>query len=153
MRYWERLVHAVRKSPRCQPTTSRVSPVIFASYTGTIVFVPVSFFWLSSEKWPWDNSLLQSRNVQATNSEGVAHFIFFTTIPNIAPSPRLTSRRYFWALVDSKIRHSPNPSTFSKYRAALIGRIMDSEDVVAIPRSSSWRLKDSDTRGRLRTSK
>lgn len=48
-------------------TTSLVSPVILASYTGMIVFVPVSFFWLSSEKWPWDNSLfrVETRKLQA----------------------------------------------------------------------------------------
>ena len=140
-------------NPTMWLTTSRVSPVILASYIGMIVFVPVSFFWLSSEKWPWDNSLLPSLDVQGTSREGAAHFIFFTTISNIAPFPRLASRRYFCALVDSKIRHSPNPSTFSKCRAALIGRIMDSVDAVVIPTSSSWRSNTSEIRGRFRTSR
>ena len=107
-------------------TTSLVSPVILASYTGIITFVPVSFFWLSSEKWPWDNSLIQNWDMQVTSREGYAHFIFFTAISNITPFPRLAPRRYFCALVDSKIRHSPNPSTLSKYNVALIGWIMDS---------------------------
>ena len=138
---------------RCWLTTSRVSPVILASYTGMIIFVPVSFFWLSSEKWPCDNSLLPSWDMWITDIEGIAHFIFFTTISNMAPFPRRASRRYFCALVDSKIRHSPNPFTFSKCREALIGRIMDSADAVVIPRSSSWHSNTSDTRGRLRTSR
>ena len=38
-------------------TTSRVSPVIFASYMGSFVLLPVSGFWLSREKCPWDNCL------------------------------------------------------------------------------------------------
>lgn len=45
----------IQTGPDDKLTISLKSLVSFASKTGTSVFVPTSFLWLSSEKWPLDN--------------------------------------------------------------------------------------------------
>ena len=88
-----------------------------------------------------------------TNRGNSAYFILFTTTSNITPSLRLASRRYFCSPVDNKIRHSPKPSMFLKYRAALIGWPVESEDTAVVASSLIWRLNTPEILGRLRTSR
>jgi len=49
------------------------------------------------------------------------YFIFLTIIRKAFGSFFLVSRKSRSALVDIKMRQSPNPSAFSKYNAAFMG--------------------------------
>lgn len=120
---WERINHRVQWGYR-EHTTRRVSRVIFASKIGTPTSFPVSFFWLSSEKCPFDSSLCTSREPKPSLKwNNGTHLIFLRMIPKSFWSPLLASRRFLSARVETRIRHSPKPSTESKWKAAFIGWI------------------------------
>ena len=93
-------------------TMSRVAPDTIASYMGIFISGAVSGFRLPLEKTPWDSCLGGISDNHC--NQGTTHLTLFITIRNIAPSARFNSRRSFWARVDNRIDHSPNPSMSSK---------------------------------------